>query len=155
MGQKDFAADSLDAQLQSYLVMSAQKITKINQTVKNQMKDALSEGVATGETIMQLTDRIRDIYNMASGRAIMIARTETAGAVNGGSFLYYGEVGVPSKQWLTAGDEVVRESHQMLEGQTVRLTERFANGLRYPGDMDGEAAEVINCRCTILPILEG
>jgi HK97 family phage portal protein len=153
-GKKDFADDALDAKLESYLVMSAQKITKINQTVKNQMKEGLAEGVQAGETVMQLADRVRDIYNMAAGRAIMIARTETAGAVNGGSFIYYGEVGVPSKEWLTAGDEVVRESHQIIDGEVVSIEQRFNNGLRYPGDMDGEAGEVINCRCTILPVME-
>jgi HK97 family phage portal protein len=153
-GQKDMQEDALNARLNSYLVMNTEKITRVNATTKQKIEEALTEGVQAGETIMQLADRIRDVYNMAAGRAIMIARTETAGAVNAGSFLYYEEVGIPKKQWLTAGDEVVRESHRMLEGQTVLVTERFANGLRFPGDKDGEAEEVINCRCTIVPILE-
>ena len=154
IGQKTLADDELNARLSNYLAMSAQKITRINQTVKDQMKEALMEGIQAGETIMQLADRVRDIYNMAAGRALMIARTETAGAVNGGSFIYYEENGIPKKQWLTAGDEFVRQSHQALEGQTVLMSQRFANGLMYPGDMSGEAGEVINCRCTVIPILE-
>lgn len=146
--------EEMNARINSYLTVRADKITRINKTVKEQIKNALQEGIAQGETIMQLADRVRDVYNMASGRSIMIARTETTGAVNGGSFLYYESEGIPKKQWLTAGDEAVRESHRLLEGQTVRVPERFSNGLRFPGDMEGEPEEVINCRCTIIPILE-
>lgn len=144
----------LEARLSSYLVMNTEKITRVNDTVKKQISDTLAEGIKSGESVMQLADRIRDVYNMASGRAVTIARTETAGAVNAGSFIYYEEIGIPKKQWLTAGDEFVRESHQLLEGETVRLSERYSNGLRYPGDKDGDAAEVINCRCTQIPIME-
>ena len=146
--------EELNARISSYLTVRADKITRINNTVKNQIKEMLDEGIRQGESIMQLADRVRDIYNMASGRAIMIARTETAGGVNGGSYIYYEHEGIPKKQWLTAGDEAVRESHRLLDGQIVRVTERFSNGLRFPADMEGEADEVINCRCTIVPILE-
>ncbi len=146
--------EELNARISSYLTVRADKITRINDTVKNQIKEDLEEGIRQGETIMQLSDRVRDIYNMASGRGIMIARTETAGAVNGGSFIYYESEGVSKKQWLTAGDEAVRESHRRIDKQTVRVSERFTNGLRFPGDMEGEPEEIINCRCTLIPILE-
>jgi HK97 family phage portal protein len=152
---KDFKQDSIDARISSYLVMNTQKITRINNTIKDQISAQLAEGVKAGESIMQLADRIRDVYNMAAGRAIMIARTETAGAVNAGSYLYYEENGIRKRQWLTAHDEHVRESHRMVEGEVVEgATQRYSNGLRFPGDKEGEAVEIINCRCREIPVIE-
>ena len=52
--------------------------------------------------------------------------------------------------WLTARDDRVRDSHQDLEGEQRELDEEFLPGLMFPRDPDGEAGEVINCRCTLL-----
>ena len=54
------------------------------------------------------------------------------------------------KQWDAALDAATRESHQMLDGQIRELDDKFSNGLMYPGDPSGSAAEVINCRCILL-----
>ena len=54
------------------------------------------------------------------------------------------------KQWDATMDSSTRESHQMLDGQIRELDEKFSNGLMYPGDPSGSAAEVINCRCILL-----
>ncbi len=37
----------------------------------------------------------------------------------------------------------------------AEVEEPFPNGCRYPGDPQGPAAEVWNCRCTLVPDLEG
>ena len=83
----------------------------------------------------------------------MIARTESTGAVNGGSEAYYKEAGVMKKEWLTARDEHVRETHKAIEGEEVPTNADFSNGLAYPGDMKGAADEIVNCRCTIKPVV--
>lgn len=84
-------------------------------------------------------------------RATRIARTESVGALNAGEYLSAVTAGVfRSKEWLTQGDDRVRESHGALNGSAIPLEDRFANGCRYPGDRDGGAGEVINCRCTVL-----
>jgi HK97 family phage portal protein len=154
LGKKSLSEDQLDAQLQSFLVTRCDNITQINQTVQGKLRDAVTEGVQAGETNMQLADRIREIYNMAAGRSILIARTETVGAVNGGSSLYYKTEGIQKKEWLTARDANVRETHQHLEGEVVAMSQDFSNGLSYPGDQKGEPEEVCNCRCTILPVVD-
>ena len=38
----------------------------------------------------------------------------------------------------------------MVDGEIRALDEKFSNGLMYPGDPSGSAAEVINCRCVLL-----
>jgi SPP1 gp7 family putative phage head morphogenesis protein len=124
-------------------------------TVRNRIKSQLEEGIQAGETIMELSDRIRNEYNMATSRSLLIARTETIGALNGGSLLYYENEGIKFKEWLTAGDELVRDSHRACERQgAILMNERFINGLRYPGDQDGGAGEVCNCRCSLLPVIK-
>jgi len=152
LGRKSLSDEEFEAKIQSFLVTRTDKITMINQTLKKQIKINLEEGLKLGETVQQLADRIRTIYNMASARSLMIARTETVGAVNGGSQLYYESEGVKEKEWLTAGDENVRESHQRLDGEVKLVGQSFSNGLEYPGDQKGQPEDVINCRCTILPV---
>jgi HK97 family phage portal protein len=154
LNQKNATFSNEDAKVSSYLVQRMDKITRINRTVQDQLKVTLAEGTATGETIQQLSDRIRDVYNMASSRSLMIARTETTGAVNGGSNIYYEEAGVQKKEWLTARDEHVRDSHKKLEGEVVGINDDFSNGLSCPGDMKGDGEDNINCRCTLLPVMK-
>lgn len=53
--------------------------------------------------------------------------------------------------WRTAGDARVRDSHAAMEGQRRKMGDMFTTGngarLRYPGDPEGPASEIVNCRC--------
>ena len=55
------------------------------------------------------------------------------------------------KQWITCDDNRVRTTHIELDEQITRVGDKFSNGLQYPGDHQGKASEVINCRCTLIP----
>lgn len=154
LGKKSLTDDQFNASISAYVKIRTDNITGINDTVRRQIHDAIKEGTAEGETVLQIGDRIRTIYNMASSRSLMIARTETVGAVNGGSEIYYKSEGVQKKEWLTARDEHVRDEHKVLDRQIVAVNSSFSNGLDYPGDQKGDAGQTINCRCTLLPVLE-
>ena len=52
------------------------------------------------------------------------------------------------KQWDAVLDGRTRDSHRRVDGEIRELDEKFSNGLMFPGDPSGSAAEVINCRCT-------
>ncbi len=54
------------------------------------------------------------------------------------------------KQWDATLDGKTRDSHRMVDGEIRELNEKFSNGLMYPGDPSGGAAEVVNCRCALL-----
>ena len=54
------------------------------------------------------------------------------------------------KQWDATLDGLTRESHVAVDGEIRELDEPFSNGLMFPGDPSGGAAEVINCRCAYL-----
>lgn len=53
--------------------------------------------------------------------------------------------------WSSTGDARVRRTHMILDGKSVGLDELFISpsgaALKFPGDPQAPAAEVINCRC--------
>lgn len=54
------------------------------------------------------------------------------------------------KQWDSTLDARTRNSHIKVDGEVKELDEKFSNGLMFPGDPNGVAAEVIHCRCALL-----
>lgn len=144
------------------LVQQANKFTKdeISDSIVSQIKESIDQGFSEAETIQGITDRIDDIFDFSvKGRANRIARTEMLSASNAGSFNAMKQTGVEKKEWLTSRDSKVRDTHKAMNGQTVKLDEPFLSPsgvkLQYPGDPSaGAASEIINCRCTPLPVIE-
>lgn len=135
---------------------TAKSVTVV-ETMKARVDQAVNDGLLQGQTISEISEAIKGNikreYNRASTRARVIARTETTSAMNGSSFEYYKEAGLDQHQWVTAGDGKERDTHIAVNGEIVNMGENFSNGLIYPGS-DGPAEEVINCRCTLLPVIE-
>jgi SPP1 gp7 family putative phage head morphogenesis protein len=132
----------------------AEKVKEINDTTKEKLQKTLTEGIADGEGIPKLKNRVLETMGEAkTSRAVKIARTETHNTVSSGTFDTYAAAGVQKKEWLTSIDGRERESHAALNGEVVNMDESFSNGLDYPGDPSGDAEEVVNCRCTLLPVL--
>lgn len=134
----------------------------ITDRLAEDLRVQLREAIRAGEGISPMTKRIQKVFDgLARGsapRARMIARTETTGIVNGGQALAWQQNPdvVEGKEWLSSRDNRVRPSHTAADGQEVTLDNAFNVGgalLRFPGDPQGPAKEVINCRCTILPTL--
>ncbi|MBD3546829.1 hypothetical protein [Streptomyces sp. JV180] len=59
-----------------------------------------------------------------------------------------GASGLTHKVWRTGGKNP-RASHVRLGGDSVPLGTTFGNGLRWPGDSMGDAAETANCNCRL------
>ena len=132
--------------------------TRVSDTTWVELKNSLSAGVAAGESVQELAGRVTHTMNVRQSQALKIARTEVAGAVNGGVLLSFEQNSdiIAAKQWVTAGDEVVRDSHVDVNGQVKSLNSAFlleGGALMFPGDPGGPAEEVINCRCTIQPVM--
>lgn len=126
---------------------------QVNETTWNQLKAALSEGVAAGESIDDLADRVESVMGTRiSSSPETIARTEVIGASNGGTLEAWRQSGVvEEKRWLSALDDRVRDTHRDAHGQTVGLDEDFEVGdATGPGPgLMGAPEEDINCRCTV------
>jgi len=129
------------------------KVVGINDTVREQLRDNLIEGLGKMETTAELMDRVRQVYNFAQSRALTIARTETGQAAGIARDAAMGKMGVERIRWVTAGDENVREYHQVLDGMAVDRGQSFPNGCRFPCDPGGPAGEIINCRCVAAPVV--
>ncbi len=149
------------------------KAVGINNTTKQALRDTLSEGIAKGENSKQLQMRILKTYEALKGkemepwRARTIARTETISSINDGILMTFAGRGVPFKEWVSTIDEETRGQkekdqfdHLSMNGQTVPIEEPFVEPntgeqLMYPGDDEGTSAgNTINCRCTLIPIME-
>lgn len=126
----------------------------VSETTYKSIQSQLTEGIANGESIPELAKRITGVFDQASTtRAVTIARTETISAFNGSALeqaSIFGTDVVAGVEWLATNDARTRDSHAALDGQIISFGSLFDNGLAYPGDPSGDAAEVVNCRCTIL-----
>lgn len=126
----------------------------INGTTQDSLRKSLTEGIDAGESIPELSKRVKDIYNVATtSRANMIARTETHNSVSAGTFETYKEAELEQKEWLATSDSRTRHTHIDINREVVDIDKKFSNGLMYPGDHNGSASEVVNCRCTLLPVI--
>lgn len=131
---------------------------QVNETTWAALKDALGEGMDAGESIDQLSERVKGIFTDATQRrAEVIARTEVVSAFNSGGLAAAKASGVVTgKTWLSALDTRVRDSHAEAHGQTVGIDEDFTVGSGSgpaPGDL-GVAEEDIQCRCTMTWVMD-
>lgn len=101
----------------------------------------------------ELVDQVEVLIDRLPERAMNIARTESTSIYGYAHMRSYAESG-KSMEWSTAGDEHVRDSHDSLNGQVRAPGEEFGFGLRFPGDPNAGAAQVVNCRCSLLPVME-
>ena len=137
---------------------------KIGERMRFLLNQTLVEGWIEGENLSDLKDRVRKVFNgLASvSRARTIARTEIHVATNAGRFQTMRAQGVAEHEWLSAGDGEVRNAgtgsqyNHKIDGTRVTVGQSFptGGGIRHPGDPFGPAGDVINCRCTVLPVVK-
>lgn len=110
------------------------------------------------EIAVQIKRELEAAYEMSFERASMISRTELGIAENVGHIAQCEELGVEEIEWVAFKSPQWPRRHDLLDGVRIRLGETFempVSGarLRYPGDPDGPAGEVIRCRCTTIPVV--
>ncbi len=173
-GQIRFATARLDAPswdvkgLREFLARIAQeyiaqemvrrRIVQITETTRQQIVTAVNAGYADGLGQAGIGARIRaSVPSFAAFRANRIARTETHGAANYGAQQAAVETGLRlQKEWVSAEDERTRIAHRLADGQIVDRDEPFQVGgeaLQFPGDPEGRAENVVNCRCAVVHIV--
>lgn len=130
------------------------KTRSILETLRNDLASTVDEGVRLGETSEQLADRVSRFFdNTIDHRSIRIARTNSTFALNKGQNTAAINSGVFNvKFWVTQRDARVRDIHAPMDMVEADIQEDFilpnGDSLEIPGDPDGRAESVINCRCT-------
>ena len=133
-----------------FLELKPMMIRNVADTVKENSRAQVLEGMREGESIDQIADRLKDIFANASGRRNTIARTEVNSASNFGRYGAIKNSGFAKKEWFTAEDEKVRILHAAMDGESIGVDEVWViDGfeLKYPGDYDAPGYLAINCRC--------
>ena len=114
----------------------------------------ISRGIAGGQMYAEISRNISSWARIPKNNAMRIARTEMHRIQTKASM----DACIKAKskgadivrQWDASLDKRTRDSHARVDGEIRELDEKFSNGLMYPGDPSGAAAEVINCRCALL-----
>lgn len=122
--------------------------------LKQRIANNISRGVAAADSYANIARNIANGSKIGFNNAMRITRTEGNRIANQAKFdasAKAKEKGADVlKQWDAALDGKTRPSHRRVDGEIRELEEKFSNGLMKPSDSNGEAAEVINCRCTLL-----
>ena len=122
--------------------------------LKKSIRNEVSRGISNAYSYQDIARNINNSMGIGLNKSIRIARTE-GHRVNQQSTYDAMEKAKKKganvvKQWDATLDAKTRTSHQQVDGEIRELDEKFSNGLRFPGDPQGSAAEVINCRCVLL-----
>ncbi len=147
---RDFEEPALSPEALEWIeARSLSMATMVNGTTKEELRAALKIGYEAGESIQQLTKRIRVYYQDGfERRAKMVARTEVISANNEGALQGYEKEGVVKVEYFPApgaceiclawasggnptGEYPINESHGIITDQT------------HP-----------NCRCVFLPVID-
>ena len=136
------------------------RMEKAVQWNKTQVESVMLQSIYQGESIPKIATRLANEVGETNRKAaIRNARTMATAVQNKGrvdSYIRAQNMGIGLEQmWVATLDNRTRHSHRMLDGESQPVGGTFSNGCRYPGDPQGPAKEVWNCRCTLIANLEG
>ena len=149
----DLARSSIMDWLTNY---AAEKVVGVLKTTKKIIRKALSDGQSEGESLRDISKRVRNETGglIGKARSITIARTEVGAATAIGADAAADASGLQlDKEWCSTEDARTRPAHAAADGQSVGMDEDFTvdgEALKYPKDPTGSAGNVINCRCVCL-----
>lgn len=153
----------------AYLALVGNRMSSTPDDVFDAISGEIAEGAGQGESIRTVADRVDRLLTEHSAgrwpnRAVVVARTETLGALNAGRADAFTAVADElndrrfDRMWLATADTRTRPSHREADGQRQPLGTRFSVGghdLDRPGDPLAPPSEVIQCRCSILLLRPG
>ena len=129
-------------------VRTFNELKGLTDTMKQQMRRALADGIAQGQGAKQVAREMTKIVKVTRDRALTIARTEIVRAHHTGNIAEMKRLGIQGvkvlAEWKTAGDNRVCASCAGLEGRVFTVKR-----------IEGLIPLHPNCRCVALPLVEG
>ena len=119
--------------------------------LQKKIASEISRGFSTGAMYSEIARNVASYARIDKNKSIRIVRTEGHRITEAAA--YNAQVKAKErgadivKIWSAALDAKTRPSHMRVDGEIKELEKKFSNGLMYPGDPSGAAAEVVNCRC--------
>ena len=119
--------------------------------LQKKIASEISRGFSTGSTFSEIARNVAAYAGISRNNAKRIVRTEGHRIME--TAAYHAQQKAKDrgadvvKVWDASLDARTRPTHAKVDGEVKELNEKFSNGLKYPGDPSGSAAEVINCRC--------
>ena len=142
-----------------------QLIFDVTDTTQNRVNEIVAQGIEEGLNPRQIEDRlIQQIPDIKRARAI--ARTESTRAYNEGKLKsaidWANETGTQLwKIWIHGGAKEPRIQHIQAQNKPIRADQPFVffnNGVEVlmdkPGDINGGAAQTVNCSCVVVYVSE-
>ena len=142
-----------------------QLIFDVTATTQNKVNEIVSQGIEQGLNPMQIEERLLEqIPDIKRARAI--ARTESTRAYNEGKMRaaidWANETGTQLwKIWVHGGDKEPRIQHIQAQNKPKRFDQPFVfitDGTEVlmdkPGDINGGAAQTVNCSCVVVYVSE-
>ncbi len=142
-----------------------QLIFDVTDTTQNRVNEIVAQGIEEGLNPRQIEDRlIQQIPDIKRARAI--ARTESTRAYNEGKLKsaidWANETGTQLwKIWIHGGAKEPRIQHIQAQNKPIRADQPFVffnNGVEVlmdkPGDINGGAAQTVNCSCVVIYVSE-
>lgn len=138
-------------------------------TLSAEVTDALARALvsADGFSNATLTEAVRDALEDMRGavtekkdrlaeRAQAIARTETTAVQGAARTAEMRANGIKRHEWVSERTATTRETHAAMHGKVVEIGRSFRDDvtLRWPGDALAPAGEVVNCSCSVLPVID-
>ena len=128
--------------------------TTITGDLVEEARDVLQQAFNDGLGEEETADLLAEVIEMEDWQLERIARTEGHTAANIGSHEAAEATGADLvKEWASTEDSRTRPTHVEADGQRQEMDNPFLVGeawLDFPGDPEGPAEEVINCRCVVL-----
>lgn len=139
-----------------WIVQAAQRTAQMIRVAsrwRSRIRERIVRSIAEDQSITSLASLIdREFGEVIKSNGMVIARTEAGMIGESLRLQVFKAEGVEQKEWSTTNDDHVRETHKDMDGETVGIDERFSNGLDTPLDPSGPPEEIIQCRCTSLPV---
>jgi hypothetical protein len=132
---------------------------RYEQRAREVLTDAFREGLGEASTQRRLRSVLAGDIGVNAARRIARTETHTAASIGADEAADARDLDT-MKEWASTEDARTRPDHSAANGQTVAFDEQFVVGgenLDFPGDPNGSAEQIINCRCVVLyhPIING
>lgn len=126
-----------------------------NPVIRRRLQNELAQATILGESQEKIIKRIRKVTGQTVAQARRVAQTERTRVQSQARWEAGNEaVAMGLRVYNTWSTRMInsRESHIALNGKSALQGERFPGSvLHYPGDPEGQAADVINCHCVLVP----